>query len=139
MKKTCPICEKEFTMKSHSQICDCERCTYIRVKLDMPAAKSMTRDEAMRYYGDMYDDPLRCFGKTRYKPLIWAIYNYCEENDTNEFIFSALPEKIQKQFTPRSLSAIAARHDTPIRQTKEKVKNARGTAKVYVWKLTMRI
>ena len=139
MKKTCPICEKEFTMKSHSQICCCERCTYIRVKLGMPAAKNMTQDEAMIYYAAMYDDPLRRFGKTIYKPLIRAIYDYCEENDTQEFIFSVLPEKVRKQFTPRSLSGIAARHDSPIRQTKEKVKNARGTAKVYVWELTMGI
>ena len=139
MKKTCPICEKEFTMKSHSQICDCERCTYIRVHLDMPAAKNMTRDEAMLYYADMYDDPLRRLGKTKYKPLVRAIYEYCKEHDTKEFIFSVLPEKIRKQFTPRSLSAIAARPDTPIRQTGEKIKNGRGTAEVYVWKFTMRI
>ena len=139
MKKTCPICKKEFTPKSQSQICDCERCTYIRLKLDMPAAKNMTRDEVIRCYGDMYDDPLRRLGKTKYKPLIRAIYKYCQENDTTEFIFSALPEKIRKQFTTRSLSAIAARHDSPIRQTKEKVKNTQGTAKVYVWKFTMRI
>ena len=139
MKKTCPICKKEFTPKSHSQICDTKRCTYIRLKLLMPAAKSMTQEEAIRYYDTMYDDPLRCIGKTKYRPLIRAIYDYCEENDTKEFIFSVLPKKIRKQFTPRSLSAIAARPDTPIRQTGEKIKNARGTAEVYVWKFTMRI
>ena len=139
MKKTCPICKKEFTPKSHSQICDTKRCTYIRLKLLMPAAKSMTQEEAIRYYDTMYDDPLRCIGKTKYRPLIRAIYDYCEENDTKEFIFSVLPEKIQKQFSPRSLSTVAARHDTPIQQTKERVKNAHGTAKVYVWEFTMRI
>jgi hypothetical protein len=99
----------------------------------------MTQDEAMLYYADMYDDPLRRLGKTKYKPLIRAIYDYCEMYNTQEFIFSALPAKIQKQFSPRSLSAVAARPDTPIRQTKEKIKNAKGTAKVYIWKLTMRI
>jgi hypothetical protein len=139
MKKICPICKKEFTLKTPSQICDCERCTYIRIKLSLPSARSMTREEAIRYYGIMYDDPLRRLGKTKYKPLIRAIYDYCEENGTKLFTFSELPEETRKQFTTRSLSAIAARHDTPIRQTEEKVMNARGTAKVYVWKFTMRI
>jgi hypothetical protein len=105
----------------------------------MPAAKSMTREEAIRYYNTMYDDPLRKLGKTQYKPLVRAIYDYCQENDTKEFIFSVLPEQIQKQFSPRSLSAVAARPDTPIRQTKERVKNAPGTATVYVWEFTMRL
>ena len=139
MKKTCPICKEQFTPKTQSRICDTKRCAYIRQRLLMPAAKNMTRDEAIRHYGNMFDDPLRGVGNTRYKPLIRAIYKYCTENDTEDFVFSALPDKIKKKFSPRSLSAIAARHDTPIRRTSEKIENATATGKVYVWKFIMRI
>lgn len=97
----------------------------------------MSEEHAIRYYGAMYDDPLQSIGRTKYKPLIRAIYNYCKAHDTREFVFSDLPPEIQQEFSPKSLVAAAARQCAPIMQTKTKVKNRAGTTKVFVWRFMM--
>ncbi len=139
MKKTCPICKEQFTLKSPNQISCCDRCTYIRLKIAMPGAKSMSRDEAILNYGIMYDDPLRRLGKSKYRPLVRAIYDHCQEHNTKMFNYSVLPEKIKKDYAPRSLQGVATMRIPPIRQTKQKILNKNGTAKVFVWEFVMRI
>ena len=80
--RTCDICPTKFKPKSPQHRHCSRRCAYIAVKLNREAAKEMTRDAAIAFYGSQYDDPLRHVKRGRTKQLIRHVMNFCEKFDT---------------------------------------------------------
>jgi len=112
--KHCPICGGMF--QSHRKYCG-SRCVYIGSKLLTAAAKQMSRAEAIEYYGGLYDDPLRPYGRTKHKPMLREIYGYCRSHNTMTFMIPDLEEHVGHCVLPHTMGACCRAVDRSVRKT----------------------
>ena len=106
--RTCPICNETFEIEHVRQVCDTDRCKYIRTKLARAPAQAMSRADAIKYYGGLYDSPVRGLVKSKYKVLVIAIHDLCVERESREFVYSELPPHIKDMYgdVPPQTSAV---------------------------------
>lgn len=135
--KVCVICPTVFkTTQRHKRYC-CPRCAYIGAKLRKPAAKNMSREEAIVYYGTMYDDPFRTIGRTKHKDILKCIYVLCQRKGSTTFTTGEVSEIANREISPRTIAAIQYHHNV-VRMTGEKVMNLAGTKKVAEWEFMLK-
>ena len=131
--KTCPICEKTFETEHVRQVCDTDRCTYLRLKLAGAPAQSMSRADGIEYYGGLYDSPVRGIVRPKYKALAIAIHDLCVEYDSREFVYSELPPHIKDMYGAAALRGLANSKTPVIQRTNRLVRIRRNGKPLFVW------
>lgn len=107
----CPICLKEFTPTYGRQKYDTKRCQHIAMYLNRPQAVKMGREAAIEHYGNIFDDPLRQIGKSKYMPALRWIYDWCIRNERTTFTEKEIAAGYIGEFEWYTLAAIGRRHD----------------------------
>jgi hypothetical protein len=109
-KIICPICKKKFTPIDGKQKCCGDRCRYIKLYINRPAAVQMGREAAIEHYGKLFDDPLRPIGKSKYMPVLRWIHAWCQKNKRTTFTEREIAEGYIGELEWYTLAAIRRRH-----------------------------
>ena len=131
--RTCPICNETFEIEHARQACDTDRCKYIRTKLARAPAQAMSRADAIKYYGGLYDSPVRGLVKSKYKVLVIAIHDLCVERESREFVYSELPPHIKDMYGAAALRGLANSKTPMIQRTNRLVRIRRNGKPLFVW------
>lgn len=103
---TCRICEGMFSPSHPSTRLCSPRCVYISDRLKSRPAKQMTREDAVQYYGDLFDDPLRLYQHSRHASVLQHIYDFCKENKRDTFTCAELNVDSPIRITHQKLAQI---------------------------------
>jgi hypothetical protein len=93
--------------------------------LDRDAAKLMSRDAAIEYYGQRYDVPFRSLGRSIYRPLVLAIAEYCDVHGTTIFTHKQIAGGCHLKLHSLSLAG-CANNVAAVRKTGKRVKVGNG-------------
>ena len=96
----------------------------------------MSREEAIVYYGTMYDDPFRTIGRTKHKDVLKCIYALCQRKGSTTFTTGEVSKIANREISPRTIAAIQYHHNV-IRKTGAKVMNVAGTKKTTEWEIVL--
>lgn len=121
----CHICQKIFTPKTSYHINCTEKCAYISRHILLPAAENMTRNEAIEYYGALYEVPLRRYIRSRHRPLLQVLWNFCEQHNTTTFTQRDINEFTDLDMHSQSL-AVCARNIPAVRKTGDRIPGGHG-------------
>lgn len=133
--RNCRLCGKPFDAETATTRYGSDRCRYIALRWAQnehrPAAVSMTKEQAIEQYGEMFDDPLRLVMHTRHAAAIRRIYDYCIAHNRSTFTIEQV-EGIPTNITSQMLGYIARDHGA-VYHTRHTEMNAAGTGQLTIW------
>ena len=132
----CGICEKMFIPRNAAQKYCCDRCSHIAAYLNRPYALTIGRTAAIEHYGEIFDDPLRSIGKSRYMPHIRYIYTWCIANQKTTFTEAEISQGFSGKLDYYVLGAIHRRHDV-VHICGEREIIGVGSKHVSVWRFVL--
>lgn len=127
-----------FTPKHRNHWNCSPKCSYISDRLQRNFAHGLTRDEAIKYYGVLYEDPLRSLLRSKHKQLVRVIYDYCTEHNRYTFTHSEIDSLGLIKMHSQSL-AVCATSIPAISKTGRKIKAGPGRKSVIEWRLNPKL
>jgi len=135
--RSCRLCHADFDAGHASTGYCSERCRYIAARWQQHEYKfgtgSMSQDEAVDHYGELFDDPLRLIRHTRHAHIIRRIYDWCVAHDTETFTCTQVAE-LHQSITSPMLGRIAKEKRHPFQNTGDRVSKPSGGSEA-VWRM----